>query len=303
MLTKVKSKVVKKKVKFTKFKPQVRSKHPSHKGFREGLGLLPFRSIVRLGSTTSKGDEISKGGSRIECNTVEAIKNSSSKKLMKECFSRNNIKTAEWANASSYNLHNEDTVRVKHPNTGEEIFIEYPIVAKSHFGSRNEGNTFIANPTDMDNWLSTHKTKLTNYIFERYYNYVREYRLHVDSEGCFYTCRKMLKSDTPDDKKWFKNDSNCSWFMENNEKFDKPVNWSDIEQECIKALNSLGLDVAAFDVRVQSAKTPKGKIRENPDFIIIESGSAPSFGEVTQAKYLIQVPKILTRKYNILKSK
>ena len=68
------------------------SRHPSHSILRaknQTLPLLPFRSVIRLGSTT-----VSDG--RLEINTVEAVKNSASKLLMKEKFTEAGVQTARW---------------------------------------------------------------------------------------------------------------------------------------------------------------------------------------------------------------
>src|SRR5690606_33580405 len=163
---------------------------------------------------------------------------------------------------------------------------------KHIFGSRGRGNTLINNQEELEAWLQG-KT-LNNYIFEKFYNYNREYRLHVNEDGCFYTCRKMIKSDTPEDKRWFKNDSNSVWIMEDNELFDKPVNWNSIVEECVKALKAVGLHFGAVDLRVQSRVNSKtDKVRKEPKFIIVEINSAPSFGEITSQKYIEEIPKML----------
>jgi len=127
------------------------------------------------------------------------------------------------------------------------------------------------------------KKRLGNYIIERYYNYNKEYRLHVSKDGCFYTNRKMLKTDA--EERWFRNDSNSVWIREENPKFEKPRNWGVIVNECVKALNAVGLDLGACDVRVQSKN-------DRPDFIICEINSAPSFGEITLTKYQNEIKKI-----------
>jgi glutathione synthase/RimK-type ligase-like ATP-grasp enzyme len=80
--------------------------------------------------------------------------------------------------------------------------------------------------------------------------------------------------------------------------FDKPVNWDVIVEESVKALNAVGLDFGAVDLRCQSAKYSKGRTREDPDFIVVEINSAPSFGELTLQKYIEELPKILIRKAN-----
>lgn len=274
--------------KYTKFRPQIKSRHPSHSILRTDLKLLPFRSIVRLGSTTVMRD----GFPRIECNSVQSVRNSANKLLMKECFMELDIKTAIWwttTDGRNFNSNNMEESQVS-VNT-----LEFPIVAKHIFGSRGTGNTLLKSKLELDSWLIG-KT-LNRYIFESFYSYSREYRLHVTKDGVIYTCRKMLKEDTPENDRWYRNDSNSVWILESNIMFDKPLNWDNIVNESIKALDAVGLDIGAVDVKVQSRTTKKGKIRENPEFIILEINSAPSFGELTSKVYLEEIPKILTKKY------
>lgn len=278
------------KKKFTMFRPQIRSRHPSHKILRTELPLLPFRSVVRLGSTTVLNDTVENGGNRIEINKVQAIKNSANKLLMKKKFTEAGVKTADWFTKLEgvqgfINIHNDALAYEDLP---------YPIVSKHIYGSRGTGNTLILNKESLDKWL-VGKT-LSNYIFEKFYSYSREYRLHITKEGCFYTCRKMLKQDTPENDRWRRHDDNSVWILESNPDFDKPVNWSSIVEHSVKALNAVGLDIGAVDVKVQSKLDNKGNIRKNPDFIIIEINSAPSFGELTAEKYIIEINKLLIMK-------
>jgi glutathione synthase/RimK-type ligase-like ATP-grasp enzyme len=264
------------------FRPKVRSRHPTHDPLRDQLPLLPFRSVVRLGSTTNTiSDDVTHGGARVECNTVAAIKTSASKLLMKEAFTKGNVKTAEWWKATAFDtLENRD-----------EIF---PVVCKSHYGSRGKGNTLVKTPEEYNIWKANRQ--LQNYIVERYHDFNREYRLHVTAAGCLYACRKVLKQETPEKDRWFRNDSNSAWLLETNPTFDRPSNWQTIVNECVKALQSTGLDIGACDVKVQSAKDKKGMVRPNPEFIVIEINSAPSFGEGTLARYVAEIPKVLTLK-------
>lgn len=291
-----KKKVISKKPikKFTRFRPMILSRHPSHNHLRQGLNLLPFRSVIRLGSTTIPKD----GKERLEINTVQAIKNSASKLLMKQCFTKSGVKTAEWwtvcNNHINFYKNGKPAEQGTTPNTSGNL--PYPIVAKHIYGSRGTGNTLLNTQEELTQWMRG--KDLSNYIFEKFYNFNREYRLHVTKNGCFYTCRKVLRYDTPENKRWYRNDSNSNWLVETNPSFDKPVNWDTIVAECIKALNAVGLDIGGFDVKVQSAKTPKGKVRENPEFIIIESNSACSHGEVTAQKYINELNKLLIYKKN-----
>lgn len=290
--TKLQKSSVKKK---TDFRPQVRSRHPSHDCLRTTLEKLPFKSVVRLGSTTPLADDVTHGGARIELNTVKAVKNSANKLSMKSCFAEAGVKTADWF---EYNEQEQLFYKTGLTTTEQRISAEqlpYPIVTKHIFGSRGTGNTLIKSSEELVTWMQG-KT-LSNYIFEKYYDYNKEYRLHVMRGNCFYTCRKMLKSDTPAEERWYRNDSNSVWILESNPLFDKPSNFDAIISECIKALNAVGLDVGACDVRVQSTKDKKGNIRINPEFIIVEINSAPSFGEITAEKYKEMIPIILKAKH------
>ncbi len=269
----------------TMFRPMVRSRHPSHDVLRKGLSLLPFRSIIRLGSTTDRIDTVTNGGTRIECNTIEAIKNSASKFKMKQRFKAGNVSTASFILGSSEIVLVSEGIQERgHPTS----LLQWPIVAKKEFGSRGEGMWLLENKADWDKFMELNRSRLNDYLFEKYHNYNREYRLHVTGSECFYACRKMLKEGT--EERWFRNDSNCIWVIDTNPVFEKPTNWKQIEEECIKALKSVGLDVGACDVRVQS--------KSNPKFFIVEINSAPSFGEITAKKYLDIIPKVLKAKHS-----
>ncbi len=275
----------------TSFKTQIRSRHPSHGWLRINMPKFPFRSIVRLGSTLSLQEayptKTNEQLARIkEINTVQGVKNSSSKLLMKQCFTRSSVKTADWWTCINNTFTDYTNTIINISN------LPYPLIAKSHYGSRGEGNSMIHNQAELESWMRG-KT-LSNYIFEKYHNYNREYRLHVTKNGCFYTCRKMLKSDTLEDKKFQRHDDNCVWIMDTNPLFDKPVNWNEIVADCVRALSSLGLDIAGFDVKCQSAKDSKGRVRPTCEWIVIESGSACSHGDVTKVKYKEEIVKLLT---------
>lgn len=259
------------------FRPRIRSRHPSHNILRDRLERMPFQSVIRFGSTTELIDP------GVEINTTEAIRNSSSKLRMKTCFSRGNVKTADWTSPESI-THIRDWCAER-----------YPVVAKSIYGSRGRGNSLIKNYDELVQWLSGRT--LSNYIFERYHNYLREYRLHVTNNGCFYACRKMIKDGTPEDQKWFRNDSNCVWYTEENAGFDRPSNWDEIVEHCVRALNSCGLDFGACDVRVQSTFDSKERRREKIDFIVVEINSAPSFGTITSQRYASILPALLRNKF------
>lgn len=260
------------------FKLAIFSRHPSHNALRKERIMLPISTSVRFGSTT-----IGERKYKLQLNKPDAVRISANKLLMKRKFTEVGVKTADWWMYQGGNFLAADA---KNHMTFDTL--PYPIIAKNVFGSRGRGNYKLDTPALLKAFVAG--KDLTNYIFERYYDYVREYRLHVSATGCFYTCRKMLKGDTPKDQRWFRNDSNSTWILEENSMFEKPTTWLQIEADCVKALDAVGLDFAAFDVKVQS-KDPQ-------NWIIIESNSAPSFGDLTLQKYVEEIPKIVNNLIN-----
>lgn len=298
------------KKKYTKFRPSILSRHPSHNVLRRNVNkeanwLLPFRSLIRFGSTTPVEEtKMVQDPNRIELNSIEAIRNSSNKLRMKNCFHENEVKTALWWTIveGGQRLFNQENYQGENGG-GTYLRVEelpYPIVVKHKYGSRGRGNTKINTEEDMTAWLDN-TPHHSNYIFEVFHNFSREYRLHVTENGCFYTCRKLLRNEFKDDPaSWQRHDERCNWVREEHELFDKPINWDEIEVQCVNALKSVGLDFGAIDLKVQSATTSSGERREWCDFIVIEINSAPSFGSITEIKYKEILPNLLTSKFEKL---
>ena len=296
-----------KKKKYTLFRPMILSRHPSHDILRlkhKKIAALPYRSVIRFGSSTEVEDTTAKGGNRIEINTVNAIKISANKLLMKQKFVEAGVKTATYwtydkSNDEFYMIHENGTVDQERDY---ETILEkdFPIVAKAHYGSKGKGNTLIKSQEELDTWMQG-KT-LSNYIFEKFMNFGHEFRLHVTEDGCFYTCRKALKQDVPEDQKWRRHDDICVWFLETNENFQKPNSWNDIVSDCVKALKAVGADLLSFDVRVQTPRDKDGNSRPYQEYILLECNSASSMdngtGEVSVCaqKYIDEIPKIIIRK-------
>jgi hypothetical protein len=247
---------------------KIRSRHPSHSVFRNRLKSNK-KVLIRLGSITETPYNYD-----LVINTPEAIKISSNKYKMKEAFDVAGVITPEW----TYNI--DDLL-------GNEPVFSYPIVAKNVYGSRGTGNYKINSPEDLITW--SRNRNLKNYIFEKFKNYGKEYRVHVSKEGVFLMWRKLRRLDTPDDQKWFFNNRNCNWVGENHELFDTPSNINQIKEECIKALNAVGLDIGACDVRVMN------NVNSRVHFSIIEINSAPSISPVTEEAYIKEFNKLINR--------
>lgn len=266
----------------THFYLKVRSRHPSHDTLRQEI-LLPFKALIRFGSTTTAREIYPKTidmSTVIEINSIDSIETSSNKLLMKQAFAKVGVITPAWCKGNIL----EEFIR--------DEKLKFPIVAKGLYGSRGETNSLIEDNDGLINFLRTHTRD--NYIYEQFHNYAREYRLHVTEDGCFYTCRKMLKEDTAETERWRRHDDNSVWILETNEAFDKPSNWKEIEAECVKALKSVGLDVCSCDVKVSTnpdKKTGKHK------FVILETNSASSLGDITFEKYKQQLPILATKKH------
>jgi len=270
---------------------QVRSMHPSHRPLKGALEMQPFRCVVRLGSLTTTAECYPNGSQAqlnrvVEINPVAAIKNSANKLLMKKCFTGVGVKTAQWF---TYHAASRQFMQNDRGGDGHNInTLPYPIVSKSLHGSRGEGNAKHDNQQQLEAWMRG--KDLSNYIFEKFYTYSKEYRIHVTNNGCFYTCRKLLKNTAPEGTWQRHDDGNVVWILEANEAFKKPSNWPLIVEDCIKAKNALGLDICSFDVMTQ------GSSKENPEWIIVESQSAPSFGDVTLIKYKQELNRLLNER-------
>lgn len=239
---------------------RVKSRHHTHDVLR-GNKLLRFGKpvVIRLGSTTI-GDP-----DAIQINTVEAIQNCSNKLLMKELFAKAKVKSPRFFTAEQIT----------------KADFKFPIVKKLKFRSRGQGMELVQDNKHLQQILSKKKEGV---YFEEFFNGAREYRLHISELGCFYTCRKMRKKDAKD--RWYFNSKNSVWILDTNPSFNKPPTFDKIVKECQKALKALGLDFAAFDVRVGKDGT----------FTIIEANSAPSFGDLTAERYLEHLPLLINKK-------
>lgn len=258
----------------------IRSRHPSHSNLRRNEVLLfPVRTAIRLGSTSriDKADII--------LNSIEAIENSSNKMLMKLRFFDNQVSTAPGF------FYNDEGEIVDLATLDVKSIEEYgfPIIAKNIYGSRGTGNYKLDSMEELETFLRR-RINLHNYIFEKFLNYAKEYRIHVSENGAFLIWRKLRRLDTPEDQKWFFNNVNCNWVGDEHELFDSPKCLDEMCNEAVKALKAVGLDIGGVDVRVMSND------RSKPKFAIIEINSACSFAERTETAYIEEINKLIQKR-------
>lgn len=267
---------------------RILSRHNTIGPLRNSILINKVKAVYRHGSTTKSGFEY-------EINSSESVEISADKKLMKEAFDKAEVRHALWIHllkfTSDKKIWDEFLNKLSFGKDKESW-----IIIKNRWGSRGVGNTLIKTKEQLDSYLKEKSKSLDNYIVEEYKNYSVEYRIHATEEGYFYACRKMLKTNTPKESRFQRHDDNCSWYVETNPKFNKPENWNEIVEDCKKAVKQIGADVLAFDVKCTSIKESKDK---KCRFILIESCSAPSFGNITLEKYKEELPKIIKRKYSI----
>ena len=81
---------------------------------------------------------------------------------------------------------------------GENINIEtleYPLIAKMHFKSKNNDLTIIENKKELISFINTHDIR--KYIFQKYKNFKNEYRFQVTKKGIFCIQKKTSNKTFP----------------------------------------------------------------------------------------------------------
>lgn len=248
---------------------KVRSKNTSCKPLRRCI-KTNVPTVLRLGSTTPLREIFKEKylKNAVEINSIEGCIISGNKTKMKKAFDEAGVKTAKWM----------PLIEGKEKYKNE---LKFPAIIKHNHSSKGNGIYYIENDEQLQEFCNNHND-LNSYIIEEYKTYVKEYRLHVTKDGCFYTCRKMLKEDA--DVRWHRHENNSVWILEENELFNKPKNWDEIVSECIKAMEACKLDICAIDVKVNKNGT---------EFIILETNSAPALGEIGIQKYIEQLTKMV----------
>lgn len=170
-----------------------------------------------------------------------------------------------------------------------------PVVAKRVNHSRGRGmyrissveELYAANPIIFDP---------DQYYFEEFVKCNREWRITVsryhDQEVVAY--RKCLLGEVMDElretgepKPWIRNLENCYFKLDSEE--DKMPWWDEIVTECKRAIEVLGMDIAAVDLGENN------KI-EGGAFYIYEVNSAPGMEEHTREKYEEAINDIISAK-------
>jgi len=236
--------------------------------------LVDCPAVVRLGSLTSTPEVFPGIRNVVEINTVEAIQNSRNKLRMKECFKRLNIPQASWWDSYQALAHDENP-------------LPYPLVVKRVFGFQGRGMQLLRNERNLRAWSSEHN--YNGWFFEVFYNYSREYRLHVAKGiGCFLAWRKLRTREATD--RWFFNSENSNWVGVDHNLFNRPVCWNLLEKTALDCLEATGLDIGACDIRIQSSR------HDNPKFIVCEINSAPALMRLGIEKYKESIKTLIENK-------
>lgn len=227
--------------------------------------LLSKRVLLRLGSTTPLVSRFK----YIELNSIEGVRISANKILMKTAFDKANINHSEWICSKNINII-KDFVKT------HKI-----VIAKHYHSSKGEGIYYIDSNNILDEFLQNHPD-IHNYVFEKYYFFPNEYRLHVDvKHGCFYACKKVLLEEA--NIEWHKHANNSKFVLVRNED-NIPDCWKDIIIACQKAMIEMSLNIACFDI-----------LCCNNDFIIVESNTAPSLADFGITYYSNHIQKYYGR--------
>ena len=268
---------------------QVRSRNHSARLLRKQIPCT-VPTVLRLGSFTSTEEIFTPQQIRsgiIEINTVNSCKNSNDKLLMKQCFDNCAVPTANWALLSEVTPDNERQVTINTNARKAYNTLRYPLIIKNRHSSRGRGIYFVPDEAT----LIRYKRELTQtaHIIEEFRNFSKEYRVHASSLGSFYANRKMLLRDIPEDQRFHRHHENTVWILPNNPDFDAPTNIEAMYEAAALAVEAVGLTIGCVDVLIQQNRPGR-----QPEFIILETNSAPALGETTAPIYIQELTRLTT---------
>lgn len=160
-----------------------------------------------------------------------------------------------------------------------------PVVAKRINHSKCRGMYRFNTPDELRN-SQDRRVFTPDYYFEEFVRCNREWRIAVSRyhENEVIAYRKCLREEVEGEKPWFRNNDNCYFKLDSDG--DKKAWWPEIIAECRRALEVLGMDIAAVDIG-ENTKVEGGA------FYIYEFNSAPGMEENTRAAYAKAINEII----------
>lgn len=247
-------------------------------------------TVLRLGSFTPTEEIFTPQQIRsgiVEINTVQSCKNSNDKLLMKQCFDNCAVPTANWALLSEVRPETQERVNITVTHNKPYNSLRYPLIIKNRHSSRGRGIYFVEN----EETLIRYQRELSQsaHIIEEFRNFSKEYRVHASVEGAFYANRKMLLRDVPAEQRFHRHHENTVWIVPENPDFDAPTNINLMYEAAANAVASVGLTIGCVDVLVQQNRDGR-----HPEFIILETNSAPALGDITAPIYIQELTELIT---------
>lgn len=210
---------------------------------------------------------------RIIINPVQGLRNTRDKLLQHQILQQHGIRKPRF-----FETHIEAIAYME--ETGN------PVVAKRINHSKCKGMYRFMNVDELNASQDRRVFDSQYYYFEEFVQCNREWRVHVsvaqDDEVIAY--RKCLRGDLEGDKPWFRNNDNCYFKLDSDE--DKKENWPEIVAECKRAIEALGMDIAAVDLGEYTKKGAR-------EFYIFEVNSAPGMEENTRRAYEQAIDRIV----------
>jgi hypothetical protein len=215
------------------------------------------RVVVRLGGTMPYNEY------DVQINSVDAIKHSIDKRQQKHLMIGAGLKTLPIL-----------------PDP------QFPCVVKGRIRSCG---TKVFLVEDKKAFAEAVKNVKNDFYIEPFFEATSEYRLHCTQEEVFFAVKK-IKRNAEDVMINHQNHFNKREFL-------KPRLWEHIKAECVKAMKTLNLDIACFDVLYSS------KDNNNHQFVIAEANTNPEMLNNTFDAYKDAIIKVVNQKIDQLPAK